>query len=160
LFFFFILSEISQVFDNIFKNTYDALIEHWHKFKSEGITTYLPYIELDINRNAEYGIISIIDNGPGIKACMENPCIHKNGYCDNCDAFKIGRTTKETGTGVGMISVLRTLKKYKGHLRIDTSTKGTKVSVFLPLLEKHRLNLKEDADPRKMMKDILNNSNQ
>ncbi|MCP4162761.1 MAG: HAMP domain-containing histidine kinase, partial [Deltaproteobacteria bacterium] len=65
LFFFGNTSEISQVFENIIKNTYEALIEHWHKAKTEGITTYLPYIELDINRNAEYGIISIVDNGPG-----------------------------------------------------------------------------------------------
>lgn len=114
-------SEISQVFENILKNAYEALIENVTG-NSE------PHLSVRIKGESASSIVEFEDNGPGIKACLDKGC---GGECMNCNAFKIGRTTKKEGTGLGMISVMRTLEKYRGQLKIRTSREGTTVSVIL-----------------------------
>ena len=126
-------SEISQIFENLIKNAYEALIEQWDNMNMSGSVLFVPTLELMIDKKDNSGVISFIDNGAGIKACQDKKCL---GSCINCDAFKVGKTTKQSGTGLGLISVFRTLKKYKGDIKIDASGNRTTVSVYLSCLEK------------------------
>lgn len=111
-------SEISQVFENIIKNAYEAL-----ELKDDGKIDIKSFLS---DNNV---IITIKDNGPGISKCIENDC-KKN--CQDCDVFREGRTTKKEGTGFGMVSVLKTLNKYNGKIQINTSKKGTEIKITLP----------------------------
>lgn len=121
-------SEISQVFENLIKNAYEALLEKRENQVNQN-EIYLPQLKVEIEGSKDKSQIRFIDNGPGIKACLEKDC-KKN--CVDCGIFKVGKTTKSTGTGLGMISVIRTLKKYEGILDIKTSAEeGTAITVAL-----------------------------
>ncbi|MFN3411179.1 MAG: ATP-binding protein [Exilispira sp.] len=72
--------------------------------------------------------ISIKDNGSGIPFCFN--C--KTNNCINCKEFQIGKTTKENGSGTGMIYVQNTLKQMNGNLLIEsTENQGTIVKIEL-----------------------------
>jgi signal transduction histidine kinase len=124
-------SEISQVFENLINNANEAMSENWENKKQSGETAPIPLLELSIDRIGNEGIISFTDNGPGIPTCLT---CENNERCDDCDAFKVGKTTKKAGSGLGMISIFRTVKKYKGKVKIKTSSTGSSISVTLPVL--------------------------
>ncbi|WP_221439877.1 ATP-binding protein [Spirochaeta isovalerica] len=121
-------SEISQIFENLLKNAYEALVEYKTAMDEQGHKDYDPVLTIGIKGQTTESIISFSDNGPGIKACLEKDC---TGDCSRCDAFKVGRTTKKEGTGLGMVSVLRTLEKYEGNMKIRTSPEGTVIEIIL-----------------------------
>ncbi|MDA3809875.1 MAG: HAMP domain-containing sensor histidine kinase [Spirochaetaceae bacterium] len=123
-------SEISQVFENIIKNSYEALVEKSTIGSERDNPFYTPVFDVTLHRNEGWNILTFIDNGPGIRACLDAGC---KGNCKSCNVFQVGRTTKSLGTGLGMISVFRTLKKYKGEIVINTSEKGTEIEVSLPV---------------------------
>lgn len=123
------VSEISQVFENLIKNAYEAIIERWTFSKEAGIKDYVPLLSIYVKGELKSSTIVFSDNGPGIQACIERSC---SGDCMNCKVFKMGKTTKETGNGLGMISVFRALKKYKGVMKISTSPEGSSFSITLP----------------------------
>lgn len=123
------VSEISQIFENLIKNSYEALIENWLLSRQENRDSYTPMLDISIKGDVSEIRIVFSDNGPGIKVCLDRNC--EQG-CMNCRAFKVGRTTKTDGSGLGMVSVLRTLKKYKGDLKVNTSPEGSEISVILP----------------------------
>lgn len=123
-------SEISQVFENLINNAYEAMIENWNSKKESGETAPVPVLELCTDKVGDEGVISFTDNGPGMASCFNCSC---NKDCIECTAFKIGKTTKTSGTGLGMISVFRSVTKYKGKVRIKTSSTGSSISVTLPI---------------------------
>jgi len=129
VFFFGNPSEVSQVFENLLKNAYEALVEQKKNMDEQGNRDYNPALNVKVEGHSEKSLVLFSDNGPGIKACLERNC---NGDCGHCHAFKIGRTTKEQGTGLGMVSVMRTLQKYNGTMKIRTSVEGTNIEVTLP----------------------------
>lgn len=122
-------SEISQVFENLIKNAYEALIEKWTASIELAMGEYTPELTIRIKGDIEQSKIVFTDNGPGIKACIDRNC---DGDCIQCDVFQVGRTTKEAGNGLGILSVMRTLQKYKGDLKISTSQEGSTFTVILP----------------------------
>ncbi|MBI9098847.1 MAG: HAMP domain-containing histidine kinase [Spirochaetaceae bacterium] len=124
-------SEISQVFENLFMNAHEAMIENWKLNKKSDESVEVPLLTLGTDRKGHEGIISFTDNGPGIRICLT---CNSNDQCIDCDAFKIGQTEKTSGTGLGMISVFRTVKKYNGKVKINTSASGSTISVTLPFL--------------------------
>ncbi|MBN2655626.1 MAG: HAMP domain-containing histidine kinase [Spirochaetales bacterium] len=121
-------SEISQVFENLLKNAYEALVEHKKALEEQGMKDFDALLSVGISGKAEVSIITFKDNGPGIRACLEKNC---KGECSGCDVFKVGRTTKIAGTGLGMISVRRTLDKYGASMKIRTSSEGTQITITL-----------------------------
>lgn len=121
-------SEISQVFENLIKNAYEALGEKAAGPAGEG-RFFEGKLSVSVDSTPHESSIVFRDNGPGIKACIDKKC---EGDCVNCNIFRVGKTTKEEGTGLGMVSVLRTLDKYKGRLRISTSPEGSEITVVLP----------------------------
>ncbi len=122
-------SEIAQVFENLIKNAYESLIEKWTSMRILEKGGYTPLLTISIIGDHHSSRIIFSDNGPGIKACLDRDC---SGDCSQCDVFQAGKTTKVNGHGLGLISVLRTLKKYEGELKISSSVDGSELIVVLP----------------------------
>jgi signal transduction histidine kinase len=102
-------NEIKQVLINIFQNAIEAIENNGD------IYIYLRNIP-------ESGVEFIfIDNGCGIEKER---------------LIKIGEpffSTKEKGTGLGLLTSNRIIEKHNGSIKIDSEVnKGTKVRVFLP----------------------------
>ena len=80
-------------------------------------------ITIEIRRHlTEMIMIRIIDQGSGIPEHLLS---------------KIGEpffTTKEQGTGLGLMICKNIIEEHKGNLKIDSSSNGTKVEILLPLL--------------------------
>lgn len=71
-------------------------------------------------------VISITDNGKGISP------EHMGAL------FEPFRTTKKSGTGLGLLIVRRILREHGGEMEIDSEeNKGTTVSLYFPRIEKH-----------------------
>ncbi len=79
--------------------------------------------------------ISIADNGSGISP------EHMGSL------FEPYKTTKSSGTGLGLIIVRRILREHGGEIEIDSEEgKGTTVTLFFPRQEKHMRMLETDTD--------------
>lgn len=122
-------SEIAQIFENLIKNAYEALIEKWKSSDKLEIGKFTPLLTISIIVEADISHIKFRDNGPGIEACLRRDC---SGECSRCKVFQVGRTTKKQGHGLGMNSVLRTLNKYKGDIKIESSAEGSEISLSFP----------------------------
>jgi signal transduction histidine kinase len=123
-------SEISQIFENIIKNACEALLEKWSLNVENKNISFIPQLVVSVSRDQEFNRITFTDNGPGIKSCIDSGC---NKDCGKCSRFRIGKTTKKDGTGLGLVSVGRTLEKYKGAIEIKTELTGTSITIKLPL---------------------------
>ncbi len=107
--------ELTQVFENIIKNSLDEL-----KKKNENR-------KIDIEINSKEKFVSIKDNGSGIKKCMN--CKNKKCFY-SCDAFKIGETTKENGLGYGMTYIKNYIVKNKLDGKIISNNNGTEIIIY------------------------------
>lgn len=86
-------------------------------------------ISLRINKNkyhpvCRFATISIVDDGKGISA-EERENIFKPFY-----------TTKESGRGLGLVIASKYIHHHGGTIAIQSSGKGTKVEVNLPILSR------------------------
>jgi signal transduction histidine kinase len=104
-------SELNQVWTNIIDNAIDAM-------KGTG--------ELRIRtcRDDDCVVVEIGDNGPGIPPEVE-PHIFEPFY-----------TTKGVGegTGLGLDTALRIVKKHRGSIQVDSKPGNTRFQIFLPLV--------------------------
>ncbi|GEM_PF-2862901 len=107
-------SDLSQMFENLVKNAYEAIKAHEHVLTHRGQLGRIS-VRTEIQDGAVLATIS--DNGVG----MENTSI---------DAFRIGRTSKCGGNGYGMVYVIETIAKYDGKIDI-TSTPAVGTTVRL-----------------------------
>ncbi|MEJ5273314.1 MAG: HAMP domain-containing sensor histidine kinase [Spirochaetota bacterium] len=106
--------QLIQILENLIKNSIDA--------------AEVPYIIIKTG-NEPRPYITIKDNGNGISFCFK--CKSKN--CLNCKEFQIGKTTKEEGSGTGMVYVQNTLKQMNANLSIESNPgEGTSVTITLP----------------------------
>ncbi|MFX3623010.1 MAG: ATP-binding protein [Ectobacillus sp.] len=102
---------IKQVILNITKNAFEAMRPH------DTLT-----IEASIEHN--YAHICITDTGSGMPEHIKNKIF---------DPFF---TSKEQGTGLGLVVCKRIVDMYNGNIRIEsTEGKGTAFHVYLPLVE-------------------------
>lgn len=103
-------NQLKQVFINFLKNAIEAME------KGGRITIEIRKYHTDMI------MIRIIDQGTGIPEHLLS---------------KIGEpffTTKEQGTGLGLMICKNIIEEHKGSLNINSSSNGTKVEIFLPLL--------------------------
>lgn len=102
-------NKLKQVFINFIKNAIEAM--------SSGGT-----ISISVSRDEENSVtIKIKDEGPGIPTEILN---------------KIGEpffTTKENGTGLGVMVSFEIVKQHNGNVHIDSNSDGTTISIQLPI---------------------------
>jgi signal transduction histidine kinase len=105
-------SELNQVWTNIIDNAIDAM-----GGKGElRVRTY---------REDDCVVVEIADNGPGISPDIQ-PHIFEPFF-----------TTKRVGegTGLGLDTVLRIVKKHRGTIEVSSKPGDTRFQVWLPLAE-------------------------
>jgi signal transduction histidine kinase len=105
-------SELNQVWTNIIDNAIDAM----HGNGELRVRTY---------RDDNCVVVEIGDNGPGIPAEVES------------HIFEPFFTTKGVGqgTGLGLDTVQRIVKKHRGNIQVDSKPGDTRFKIFLPLAE-------------------------
>jgi signal transduction histidine kinase len=105
-------SELNQVWTNIIDNAIDAM-------KGTGELRIRTY------RDEDCVVVEIGDNGPGIPPDVE-PHIFEPFY-----------TTKGVGegTGLGLDTALRIVKKHRGSIQVDSKPGDTRFQIFLPLVD-------------------------
>jgi signal transduction histidine kinase len=103
-------SELNQVWTNIIDNAIDAM-------RGEGRLRVRTY------REDTCVVVEIGDNGPGIPADVET------------HIFEPFFTTKGVGegTGLGLDTVQRIVKKHGGHIQVSSKPGNTRFQIFLPL---------------------------
>ncbi len=104
---------------------------------AQSMTATNGHITIQTKFNDHEIITSISDNGTGIAAE------------DMGALFEPFRTTKKSGSGLGLLIVRRIIRDHGGEMKIDSEiNKGTKVHLYLPRTEKHiRLIESEDSTP-------------
>ena len=117
-----ITSEISQIFQNLVKNSIDAL---WQ--------TKNPFITIKTGQEKDMIWFYVEDNGPGIP---------EKNLSDIFDPFfttksKIVKTEKgPVGTGLGLHSCSEIIKTYSGKIDVKTEVgKGTRFTVYIPVIK-------------------------
>jgi signal transduction histidine kinase len=105
-------SELNQVWTNLIDNAIDAM----HGEGELRVRTY---------RDSDCVVVEIADNGPGIPADVQ-PHIFEPFF-----------TTKGVGegTGLGLDTVLRIVKKHRGDIQVISKPGDTHFQVWLPLAE-------------------------
>jgi len=103
-------SELNQVWTNIIDNAIDAM----HGEGELRVRTY---------REENCVVVEIIDNGPGIPPNVQ-PHIFEPFF-----------TTKGVGegTGLGLDTALRIVKKHSGNIQVDSKPGETRFQIWLPL---------------------------
>lgn len=92
-------------------------------------------IEITSRFNDHEIVLSIKDNGSGISP------EHMGAL------FEPYKTTKESGTGLGLLIVRRIIREHGGEIEIDSEEgKGTTVTLYFPRMEKHIRLLEADAE--------------
>jgi signal transduction histidine kinase len=105
-------SELNQVWTNIIDNAIDAM-----NGKGElRVRTY---------RDDNCVVVEIADNGPGI-----SPDIQPHIFEPFFTTKKVGE-----GTGLGLDTVLRIVKKHRGTIEVNSKPGDTRFQVWLPLAE-------------------------
>ena len=112
--------EVGQVIVNLYKNAYDALVEHAENM----VATFQPQINVSTKRSAHTVIIQVSDNGPGIPAHISSKI------------FEPFYTTKEAGKGTGLglsLSYEIITQGHGGQLELESEEgMGAIFSIILP----------------------------
>jgi two-component system, NtrC family, nitrogen regulation sensor histidine kinase NtrY len=106
--------QLNRVFMNLLKNSEESIQE-----KSSKMTDYKGKIDVEINTNNHYIVISLTDNGTGVS--------------DIKKAMNPYFTTKIKGTGLGLPIVSKIINEHSGELLITNNIDhGAKVQISLP----------------------------
>lgn len=119
-------TELQQCLLNLCLNAVQAMPEGGH-LRIETSRMELPadfFLPDEQARPGLYLRISVIDSGPGMS---ENVLEH---------LFEPFYTTKETGTGLGLLSCKRIIDGHGGVMRVDSGTgRGSRFDLYIPLGE-------------------------
>lgn len=116
---YFAIADFSVIFFNILKNSTEAIESKWLNSSSG----YFGNIKIKSNFDNNKIIISFKDNGIGIKK-------------DDISGLGVlGKTTKPTGTGIGLYFIKKTIEnKYKGKVQILSSyLESTEIIIQIPI---------------------------
>ncbi len=110
--------ELVQVWTNLLKNAYESLIQA----KIEH-----PEIKISVNKEENYAVITITDNGPGIPRDLLPKL------------FQPHITTKSNGQfiglGLGLTIVHRIVTSYHGTIKVESVPGRTVFAIHLPIAE-------------------------
>ena len=109
---------IIQVLDTLIQNA-------WESMASSSDQT----IEIETQHDGDFVAATIRDRGVGLPFC--SPCDALD--CLACPHFRLGRSTKPDGSGVGVVHMRELLREMGGRLKYDSSpSAGTSVRVWVP----------------------------
>ena len=84
-------------------------------------------IEISTRKEADNAVVSIRDNGKGIDPSITGKI------------FEPSFTTKENGTGLGLATTERVIRKHQGRIEVKSTVhKGTEFIIYLPLWSSNR----------------------
>ena len=107
--------QLYRVFLNLIKNSIEAIEEKKQKDKNlQG------KIVVEIDRNNEYIVIKMLDNGPG--------------FNDIKNITKPYYTTKKDGTGLGLPIVSKIINEHNGDVNFLKKTTGAGIEIYLPAI--------------------------
>jgi len=107
--------QLYRVFLNLIKNSIEAIEEKKQKDKNlQG------KIVVEIDRNNEYIVIKMLDNGPG--------------FNDIKNITKPYYTTKIKGTGLGLPIVSKIINEHNGDVNFLKNTSGAVIEIYLPAI--------------------------
>ena len=139
-------SQIQQVVQNLVKNSVDALKNKVGRIEIKTSIKDLTFEEIDdlnfteIDSEGKFCCVSVSDNGIGMKLeTIQN-------------MFNPFYSTKETGRGLGMASVLGIIKAHRGGIKVKSEiNNGTDIDVYFPYeksdLEDSKQHLKASKEP-------------
>ncbi len=107
--------QLYRVFVNLIKNSLEAIEE-----KKQKDSNLQGKIDVEIDRNNEYIVIKMLDNGIG--------------FNDTRDIVRPYYTTKKDGTGLGLPIVTKIINEHNGDINFVKNSKGAEVIIFLPIL--------------------------
>jgi len=105
--------QLYRVFINLIKNSEDSIDE-----KKEKNKVFKGKINIEIDDNKDYIIVSLVDNGIGIE--------------DTSKIMTPYFTTKKDGTGLGLPIVSKIINEHKGELTILDNNPGVKILISIP----------------------------
>ncbi len=107
--------QLYRVFLNLIKNSLEAIDEKKQKDKN-----FQGKIVVEIDRNNEYIVIKMLDNGPG--------------FNDIKNITKPYYTTKKDGTGLGLPIVSKIINEHNGDVNFLKKTTGAGIEIYLPAI--------------------------
>ena len=120
-------AELQQVFLNLLRNSYQALISDDYKHADE------LHVDISVHTKKSEIIIEIKDNGPGIKEAVKD------------HIFEPFFTTKEVGKGTGLglsVSYFIITEHHKGKISVSSHYgKGATFKIRLPLTGERQISL-------------------
>ncbi len=114
-----------QLFENIIRNSCEAIIDLDRPQSNGNLGT----VAIVIARYGDLLKMEFRDTAGGIRACIE--C--RSHICLECRSFALGKTSKKYGSGIGMVNIFQAIRSLSGRLNIESSPKGTIITVSVPL---------------------------
>jgi len=106
--------QLYRVFINLIKNSLEAIEEQKQKDSNlQGKIT------VEINKNNEYIVIKMLDNG--------------TGFNDTKNITRPYYTTKKDGTGLGLPIVTKIISEHNGDINFSNNSKGAEIIISLPV---------------------------
>tara|TARA_Y100001970_G_scaffold1694_1_gene2002 strand:- start:7356 stop:9128 length:1773 start_codon:yes stop_codon:yes gene_type:complete len=107
--------QLNRVFLNLIKNSIEAIDE-----KKQKNSDLQGKINVEINKNNEYIVIKMQDNGIG--------------FTDTKIITKPYFTTKKEGTGLGLPIVSKIINEHDGEIKFIKNSNGAKIDIYIPKL--------------------------
>ena len=107
--------QLYRAFLNLIKNSLEAIEE-----KKQKMSNLQGKITLEINRNNEYIVIKMLDNGIG--------------FNDIKNITKPYFTTKKKGTGLGLPIVSKIINEHNGDINFIKKSEGAEILISLPII--------------------------
>ncbi|MBP2551181.1 two-component system C4-dicarboxylate transport sensor histidine kinase DctB [Neorhizobium galegae] len=103
---------LEQVMINLLQNALEAIEQH-----PEGL------VHVDVDEGPTTVLIHVVDTGPGIAPAILD------------QLFSPFNTSKEGGLGLGLVIAKDIVSDYGGHIRVDSSSEGTRFTIELKRAE-------------------------
>ena len=107
--------QLYRVFLNLIKNSLEAIDE-----KKQKNSNLQGKINVEINKNNQYIVIKMLDNGIG--------------FNDTKNITRPYYTTKKDGTGLGLPIVTKIINEHNGDISFLKNSKGAEIIISLPIL--------------------------
>ncbi len=121
--------EVVSIMENVVRNSCEALVDHYGD-DPQAISRATLLLQCTVSEHSV--TVTVKDNGPGIPSCAN--C--RSGNCLECSEFELGTTTKETGNGIGLITVKSAARRIGVSVCMKSEEgRGVTTEIAFPLSE-------------------------